>query len=164
MSEYVDYVGAISVSPALNAAEIRYLERFAGTRRMDRKSGPYATIETPRLVVPDGDIIDVNRPPSGQPGLSCQWAPTADGSHLEWNRRTKFPFAAEWLTYLIDSFLKPDAALHQELLNPVTGRYYAPEFREFTFDHVLDGLIEAQGEDGDHWQILVRNNSVSVLE
>ncbi|GGN90587.1 hypothetical protein GCM10011579_086600 [Streptomyces albiflavescens] len=162
MSEYINFVGSVAVSPTLNPSEVRYLERFAATRRMSRASGPYSTIETGRLVIPDGDILDVNTPPTGQPGLSCQWVPANDGTRIEWNRRSKFRFADEWLAYIIDHFLAPDAVLAQELSNPVEGRYYAPEFADFTFDHTLNGSVDAYSEFGERWQLVVNGNAVSL--
>jgi hypothetical protein len=69
------------------------------------------------VVLPDADIIDINQPPQGQPGL--HWVgPTESGTGIEWSRRSKFPFAAEWMAYLISKFLKPGAELARELQNP----------------------------------------------
>ncbi|MGW7646410.1 hypothetical protein [Streptomyces bobili] len=164
MSEYINFTGCIDISPPLNASESAYLTRFAATRRMARLSGPYTTLPTGRLVLPDGDIIDITDAPQGQPGLHCQWAPTESGAGIEWSRRSKFPFAAEWLAFLIRQFSMPGAELARELQCPPQARYYAPEFPDFTFDHTLSGRIEAQGEAGDHWQIVVEDNHVSVTE
>lgn len=69
------------------------------------------------------------------------------------------------MTYLIDTFLKPGATVQKELATPVFGRVYADDLRHFTFDHQVNGVIEAQGEnDDDRWDLVVQNNTVSVRE
>ena len=38
----------------------------------------------------------------------------------------------------------------------------APELRLFTCDHVLNGTVDAQGQDpADRWQLIVRDNEVT---
>jgi hypothetical protein len=159
-----DFAGSVQVVPPLNSAEAGYLERFSDTRRMRRRSGPY-TAEPFDPFAPDRvDVLDVNEPPEGQPGLWCEWAASPDGREIAWNHRTgKFTFAADWLEYLIAQFLAPGARLAAELAIPVPGRYYAPEFGAFTFDHVLNGAIEVvpDEEDWEHTQIVVRDNRVT---
>lgn len=159
-----DFIGGAGVVPPLNPAEIAYLERFSGSRRMRRRSGPY-TAESVNYWAPDlVDVIDLNEPPEGQPGLWCEWTPTPDGRQIVWNHGTnKFTFSAQWLDYLISQFLAPDARLAMELASPVPGRYYAPEFAEFTFDHVLNGRIDVvPDEDGfEREQIVVEDNRVT---
>lgn len=157
------FVGGVEVVPPLNQAEIAYLERFSGSRRMRRRSGPY-TAEAFFYSASDLDVIDVNEPSEGQPGLWCEWTATTDGSQIVWNHGTnKFTFSAEWLDYLISQFFAPGAHLAVESASPVPGRYYAPEFAEFTFDHVLNGLIEVvPDEDGfERGQIVVEDNRVT---
>jgi hypothetical protein len=98
----------------------------------------------------DADIIDHND--SGdQPGLWCKWTPTEDGAAIEWDGAEKFYDSVEWMQYLIDHFLKPDALAKTQTTD---GKLF------FTFqDHVLNGAIEAQGEDeDDHWYLVVINN------
>jgi hypothetical protein len=76
----------------------------------------------------------------------------------------KFYNSEERMTYLIDLFLKPDAMLASELANPVPGRHYSAEFRHFTFDHELNGVIDAQGEDDDdRWRLVVTGNTVTSV-
>jgi hypothetical protein len=76
----------------------------------------------------------------------------------------KFYYAEEWMTYLIDMFLKPGAVLASELPNPVPGRHYPEEFRHFTFDHDLNGAFDAQGDyDDDRWRLIVTGNTVSSI-
>lgn len=148
--------GSVAIEPPLNAAEVDYLTRFAESRRFTRSDGPYALHEDgfrgPR-------VVDYNKEPEGQPSLWCNWAPTADGSAIEWNEAEKFYDSVEWMQYLIDTFLKPGAALQAELAAPVPGRFYDETFSAFTFDHTLNGTIDAQGEDlDDTWQLAVVDN------
>jgi len=53
------------------------------------------------------DITDYNSPPSGQPGLWCQWTPNEDGTAIRWDGGEKFYEYVEWIEYLMDNFLKP---------------------------------------------------------
>jgi hypothetical protein len=58
------------------------------------------------------------------------------------------------MRYLIDEFLRPGARASQ-----IGGSMFA----EFTFDHVVSGMIEAQGEDpSDVWALVVDRNVVST--
>ena len=100
------------------------------------------------------DVIDFNTPPTGQPGLWCQWVPTADGTAIEWDGGEKFYYVDEWMQYLIDHFLKPNA---------IASRSDDLQFENFTFDHTVSGIIDAQGENkGDRWRLIVENNEVTT--
>jgi hypothetical protein len=147
------FSGRIEVHPPLNSTEIEYLNRFASTRRMDRTKGPYYANHGSDGFGQDRelDIIEYNRSPEGQPGLWCGWVPTNDGTAIVWNKQEKFYDSQEWMKYLIEHFLKPGG--HAQ------GK---PEFSSFTFDHVCNGVIYAQGEEiGDSWSLVVRNNKVT---
>lgn len=151
------FIGSIDIEPPLNQQERDYLTKFAGTRRMHRTGGPYFVDgegEFGQGRGPD-DIMNYNRPPEGQPGLWCQWVPVGL-DWIEWDEGEKFYNAAEWMLYLIDHFLKPGA--HASTSGD-------SQFDGFTFDHVLNGTIQVQGEDPeDRWDLVVRNNVVSVVE
>ncbi|WP_063772022.1 MFS transporter [Kitasatospora mediocidica] len=155
MGYTTEFTGHVTITPPLNPAEIAYLRKFAGTRRMDRDNGPYFVDGTGHAGQGhDPDIRTFDKPPAGQPGLWCGWVPTADGSAIEWNRTEKFYDSPEWMTYLIDHFLKPGAHTQSN-----------PGFADFTFNHLLNGTIDAQGEEPwDTWQLLVRDNKVSTSE
>lgn len=161
MAFFANYRGSGEVVPPLNSAEVSYLRGFAESRRMYRVSGPYVTDFWYGAC--SDDIPDPNLAAEGQPDLECQWVPTPDGKKVEWNRSSQFPFAKQWLEYVVRQFLAPAATLSQELTAPVLGRYYAPEFREFTFDHVLDGVVDVVSETGEHWQIVVEKNCVTEI-
>jgi hypothetical protein len=86
----------------------------------------------------------------------CHWVPNEDGSGLEWDGTEKFYAAEEWMAYLINHFLKPAAE---------ASKSDDPQFSQFTFDHVLGGEIEAQGEQpDDKWLLKVKDNEVTVLQ
>lgn len=173
--------GRIEIQPPLNEHEIKYLKDFAGTRRMNRNLGPYFTDTG------DGDggflsghgqsrredIIDYNSPFPGddagnlaQPGLWCQWVPTDDGTALVWDGVEKFYHSREWMEYIIHTFLRPGCTVYKAGFRAPELRpahwIYPPEFDHFTFDHVLNGVIEAQGEEySDRWDLVVTDNVVT---
>lgn len=170
MGYSTEFEGRIEISPPLNPHEIAYLKRFAESRHMDREQGPYYATGGHGMENSGAHgIRNGNRPPLGQPGLWCQWVPTEDGTALEWDGSEKFYRSEEWMAYIIETFLKPDAKLQHEMLFPGSDlypeRYYAPEFPHFTFNHFLTGVIEAQGEDPeDTWKLVVRDNEVMRIE
>jgi hypothetical protein len=155
MGYTTEFFGEIAVDPPLNEAEITYLRRFAGTRRMGRSRGPYFVDSSGfHGQGDDPDIRDHNAPPIGQPGLWCQWVPNDAGTALAWDGGEKFYEADRWMAYLIEHFLKPGADAF------TCGD---SQFEAFTFDHLLEGEIEAQGEEpDDRWILRITRNRVSV--
>ena len=88
----------------------------------------------------DESIINSNQPPSGQPGLWCQWVPSSDGTAIEWDGGEKFYDYTEWIIYLIEQFLKP-------------------------WGYILNGEVEWQGQSrGDIGRIVVTDNAVERQE
>lgn len=164
MGYSTDFEGTVTVTPPLNPHEIAYLNKFAGTRRMLRDLGPYYVDGSGFAGQGnDPDIRDHNSAPPEQASLWCGWIPTEDGTGIEWNGAEKFHSGDVWMAYLIDTFLKAGATLQGELANPVPGRHYSPAFDHFTFDHVVNGTIDAQGEDPeDRWRLVVTDNAVTV--
>ncbi|GAB2696468.1 hypothetical protein [Kitasatospora kifunensis] len=152
MGYSTEFTGHVTVAPPLDLHEIAYLRKFADSRRMHRENGPYFVDGTgPFGQGHDADIINYNAPDPSQPGLWCEWEPTDDGTTIEWNGAEKFYDATEWMQYLIDHFLK--------LGGHAQGQ---PGFEQFTFDHTVNGTIDAQGEDPDDtWQLIVINNLAS---
>jgi hypothetical protein len=74
------------------------------------------------------------------PGYYCQWMPTSDGTAIEWDECEKFYDSVEWMQYIIDTFLKPGATMSGDAMKDdimLSG---------FTFDHVVNGVIDADGE------------------
>jgi hypothetical protein len=161
MGYTTNFTGQITVSPPLNPSEITYLRRFAETRQMRRDNGPYFTGGGCAGQDREADIRDFNPPLPEQPSLWCRWVPSEDGTAIEWDQGEKFYNSEAWMRYLIQTFLEKGAAVEVERGAPVEGRVYPDEFKDFTFDHVLNGVIEAQGEDpNDHWLLVVENNEV----
>ncbi len=151
MGYTTEFSGSITVEPPLNAEEIAYLNNFAGTRRMHRRSGPYYCGTGMCGQDLEDDIINYNN--SGdQPGLWCQWVPTEDGTAIQWDQNEKFYNSVEWMQYIIDHFLAPGAKAQEAL----------PFLQA---NHVCSGVIKAQGEDmDDRWKLVVENNAVQVLD
>lgn len=156
MGYTTDFWGEVNVEPPLNQHEVAYLKDFAGSRRMDREEGPYHA-------VPGSDfgqnhapgIRNYNGPSAGQPGLWCQWLPSDDGSYIAWDGNEKFYDSEAWMAYLIDHFLKPGGLAQGK----------DPRFEKFTFDHVCNGEIMAQGEDpDDKWKLVVKDNVVTAVQ
>ena len=141
-----DFCGEWTVTPPLTPERIAYLTKFSETRRIKRDPRIAENLYDPiRAAVglpvgPDGgyytgaegfhgqntdaSIINGNGPPDGQPGLWCQWIPSADGKEIAWDGGEKFYEYEEWIRYLIDYFLRP-------------------------WGHVLNGDVEWQGENSD---------------
>lgn len=150
------FEGHVEVSPPLNEHEVEYLNRFASTRRMEHKQGPYAAVRgSDGLYRDDPDVINYNSPPAGQPGLWCQWVVTDDGKFIEWDEGEKFYNAEEWMVYIIGHFLMPGG---------LASKSGDPQFEHFTFDHTVNGEIGARGDDFDDiWTLVVTDNVVSTV-
>lgn len=145
------FQGQINIDPPLNEQEIEFLNKFNNTRRMNRTKGPYY-VDGKGLCGQDreGDIIDYNEPPKGQPGLWCQWIPNEDGTALVWDEDEKFYCSVEWMEYIIQHFLASNAKAKKEL-----------DFLQA--NHTLNGVIKAQGEDfNDRWKLIVTDNVVTT--
>lgn len=155
MGYTTSFDGEVTITPPLNAAEITYLKKFNETRRMNRGFGPYFVDGSGSYgQAQDDDIIDYNRPHETQPGLWCKWVPSESGAAIVWDGGEKFYEAGEWMIYLINNFLKPGAEAYKSS---------DPQFNEFTFDHVCEGIIYAQGEDPDDvYRIVAHENEVTV--
>jgi hypothetical protein len=160
MGYTTDFDGKFNLDRPLSPEHSTYLTKFAQTRRMQRNTAKAATLpdavrEAAGLPIgeqggyfvgatdfmgqePTPDVTDGNHPPTGQPGLWCQWIPTEDGSAIEWDGGEKFYDYTDWIIYLITHFLKP-------------------------WGYVLNGAVDWQGEErGDIGRILIVNNAVSI--
>ena len=139
MGYTTDFVGHIDIEPALNEDEIDYLTAFSTSRRFRRPGGPYDVPGNPRAEdCRDFDHDSYNSSAQGQPGLWCQWVPCWEGCCLSFDGNEKFYEPVPWLRYLIAHFLKPGARASRSGLD---------WFRNFTFDHQLDGMVVACRRD-----------------
>lgn len=155
MGYTTDFIGHISIDPPLNRAEQHYLAALGQSRRYDRAGGPYAVPYNPAAErdEPVADIDAYNSVAPGQPSLWCQWQPSWGGAALAFDGGEKFYAATAWLSYLIEHFLAPGAHAQSSGLAC---------FAEFTFDHVLNGIIAANRRDtGRLYLIVVKDNEVS---
>ena len=154
MGYTTEFDGEINIVPPLNEKEIKYINKFSDTRRMNRKNGPYYVGGTGYYGCDiESDVIDHNSPDPSQPGLWCQWMANEEGTQIEWDGGEKFYHAAEWMRYIIDHFIgkNPLAKLNQ------------PEHFDFLQGHTLNGEIYANGEEsGDHWMIEVNDGVVNT--
>lgn len=136
MGYTTDFLGHIDLTPGLNEAEAEYLTAFADSRRCWRPGGPYEVPGNPRAEEFTTDIA--NTVAEGQPGYWCQWVPCWEGCCVSFNGHEKFYDPIEWLEYLRDHFLKPGAEAAQSGLEC---------FRDFTFDHRLNGVVVMNRRD-----------------
>jgi hypothetical protein len=153
MGYTTEFIGSVTITPPLNEHEAVFLRKFSGTRRMDCEQGPYF-VDRGGFAGQGGPghnegVINSNLPPEGQPGLWCQWVPSEDLAHIVWDGGEKFYNYRGWLTYIIDHFFMAGAHAQGQ-----------PGFEHFTFNHVVNGVIDAEGEDGERSQVIVRDNIV----
>jgi hypothetical protein len=140
MGYTTDFIGHVQSDPPLNAAEQTYLLAFASSRRYHRPGGPYEVPGNPAAELNErpADLAAYNAVAPGQPSLWCGWQPSWDGRCLAHDGLEEFYAAAEWMAYVIDHFLKPDA---------LAKKSAAPWFVGFTFDHQLNGIVAACRRD-----------------
>jgi hypothetical protein len=153
-----EFTGQVAIVPPLNPREVEYLDRFAETRHESRDIGPYAV--NGNGLAP-GEMYGGKQPGAEHPGFWCQWVPTASGDALIWNGEEKFYHAEKWLAYLVETFLATGA----EIRGDVPAKWFRPSvFDHFTCDHVLNGVVTADGEEeDDRWRMEVRDNVVHVV-
>lgn len=156
MGYTTDFEGQIVIEPPLSEKEIKYINAFNETRRMDRENGPYYVGGTGDFGQGhDADIKNFNAPPEDQPSLWCGWCTDEEGNYIQWDGGEKFYSSAEWMQYIIDHFLGT---------NPL-AKLNNPEHFDFLQGHTLNGDIYAQGEEADDmWKLEVRDNIVTTKD
>ena len=128
MGYTTDFSGCLTITPPLSPEQASYIQAFNGTRRMKRSAEAESLDDDKRNAVGlplgvdagyfvggggdfgqahDSSVIDHNAPPSGQPGLWCQWTVDDEGTELTWDEGEKFYNYEEWLNYLVENFFKP---------------------------------------------------------
>jgi hypothetical protein len=146
---------------ALKPEHAAYLTAFSNTRRMKRSAWKAEKLPDPvRLAAglwvgeeggyfvggrgdfgqeKDRSVLSYNRPPGGQPGLWCGWAPDTSRRAVVWNGSEKFYDYVEWLEYLLEHFLEG-------------------------WDYVLNGQVRWRGEDpNDRGVIVISENAVRTV-
>jgi hypothetical protein len=154
MGYTTDFIGHIDIEPSLNEAEVAYLTAFSGSRRCLREDGPYGVPGNPAAErEEDLPTWQANMVADDQPGYWCDWVPCWEGCCLAFNGHEKFYSPVLWLRYLIKHFLKPGALASGSGLGC---------FAEFSFDHVLEGMVVACRRDNKElYSINVRGNRVT---
>lgn len=153
MGYNTDFSGQFNLNKPLDDETFTFLKKFNETRRMKRDLTKLGMTQEEAATYGvegefyvsgggfagqdrDDSILNYNSPPSTQPTLWCQWIPTEDSLAIEWDQGEKFYESAEWIKYLIDNVLAPKG-------------------------YILNGIVEAQGEDSDdRWDIVIVDNQV----
>jgi hypothetical protein len=158
MGYTTDFWGEFKLDKKLTPEHAAYLRKFNDTRRMQRDAEKTAKRPDPvreAVGLPVGieggyfvgagdhagqehseDVLEYNSPPSGQPGLWCQWTVGEDEQSIVWDEGEKFYSYIGWLKYIIEHFLKP-------------------------WGYLVNGATGWQGEDADDFgKIIVENNRV----
>ena len=148
MGYTTDFEGRFNLDRELDEETFQLLSKLNDTRRMKRDVGPEYGVEGEFYVEGKGfkgqdhedNVVNSSAPPATQPGLWCQWMPTADKLGIEWDGGEKFYEYVEWIAYLIEKILKPKG-------------------------YVLNGTVEWQGEEsGDVGRICITDNEVTTQE
>jgi len=147
MGYITDFSGQFNLDKPLDDETYTLLKGLNETRRMKRNVDPKYGVEGEFYVESDApsgqdfdnpNVIDGNTPPSTQPGLWCQWTPTEDRLHIEWDEGEKFYYYVEWIKYIVDKILKPRG-------------------------YVLNGEVEWEGESTDDLGLLsIKDNVVTT--
>lgn len=152
MGLHTDYLGHARIEPPLSPAEVDFLKSFNHTRHCGERS-PLEVAAHPSDNDRTGDTDAYNRTAPGMPGLWCPWTCCDEGCCLFWDQGEKPYSPVQWLTYLIDTFLRPGAALADDP---------AAVARGLTFDHVLNGMIVGERrETGELFALEIRGNAVT---
>lgn len=151
MGLHTDYLGRARIEPPLSPEEVDFLKSFGRTRHYGDGTA-LDVAEHPADNDRTGDVDSYNRTAPGMPGLWCPWTCCDEGCCLLWDGGEK-PYAPQrWLTYLIDTFLRPGAALADDP---------SARARGLTFDHVLNGMIVGERrETTELFALQVRDNKV----
>jgi hypothetical protein len=151
MGLHTDYLGSLRIKPSLSPAEVDFLKSFNHTRHCGDRAA-LDVVAHPADNDPAGDVASHNFVAVGMPGLWCPWTCCDEGCCLRWDQGEK-PYTPErWLRYLINTFLRPGAALAADP---------AARARGLSFDHVLGGMIVGERrETCELFALAVKDNVV----
>lgn len=145
------FAGELEVTPPLNEHESSYLYDFAELRHTSTQHGP--------LDVKPGVFPGGSDPQGGKPEIWCHWVCDEDDK-LVWDEEEKTYGHDSWIIWLIEHLFSAQA-------RGFVNAHLSEDQRlaHFTCDHVINGEVNAEGEDsGDLWRILVKNNDVEVQQ
>ena len=152
MGLHTAFLGHVRIEPVLSPAEVDFVMSFNRTRHCGDR-GPLDVAVHPTDNEPSDAVPSENRTAPGVPGSWCPWTCCDEGCCLRWDGVEK-PYSHEvWLRYLIDTLLRPRAALSED-----------PDARRLglTFDHVLNGvLVGERHETTELFALEVLDNQVT---
>lgn len=157
MGYTTDFTRHVKVSPPLNEDEISFLEDFNRQRHFKREGGPLSLTKDSAK-----EALDYNNTHPEIPGLWMQWVSNEDGNFIHWDGNEKFYNSPKWMEFLIDYLFSEKAREYVTYWASVEGA--DPRLKNFTFNHIFNGTIYAQGEiKEDKWRLRVKNNEVTVV-
>lgn len=135
------YLGFLTITPNLNPAEVQWLSGFADWGALT-DGDPFRLPMNPRAALAQAfkDAGGSMSRPSSVPYGVHHWRVCEHGDRISWRRSEKSNDAVIALTFLLDTYLGPDARAKDS---------DNPDFASFTFDHRLDGVIAAERDDTD---------------
>ena len=118
--------GGFHINPPLQGIHLAYLDRISQIRHVKRDVSKLENLRDPlreMVGLPLGlegayyvgeripskhnsSVIDINKPPQGQPRRWCEWIPTEDGEFYFWAYERTYGYDS-WLKYLIEHFFTP---------------------------------------------------------
>jgi len=138
MGYNIDWECDLTITPALNKAEIEFLNTFFEN---DHR-------HTDECYTQDGtDDVDV---PS-YPGVWCNLAILEGGVGFQWNGEEKTYALLDWVIWVTDQYLSENS--------PLKG---LPQFEGFTFNHIVSGSMTWSGEDLDDSGIVYIKDGAEV--
>ena len=154
MGYQTSYLGRLDIEPPLNDAEVEWLTAFHHTSRDLHPHDPYEVPMHPRAERSEVDGIGPSPDLHAAALRFCDWGPTPNGMCLRWHEADKSNGALRELSYLIEHFLRPGARASTD------GR---ADFEEFTFDHVVSGVIAAERSDGRLTLLVAEDNELREM-
>lgn len=144
MGYQTDFIGYLHMTPALNDAEITWINRLSGSM--------FLTRDMSGLRIADEDEAAFLGLDAPTPRGWSNWTVCPQGCCLSYDGGDKANHMAPWLKYLMATFLVPGAVAHGK-----------PGFEAFTCDHVLNGMVVGSRRDNrELYSITSRDNEVEV--
>ncbi|KRC92573.1 hypothetical protein ASE25_04400 [Terrabacter sp. Root85] len=135
------YLGRLDIRPRLREPEIEWLRAYA--ELIDPREHGYDVPLNPRAERAERargsgrGVAPLSDPEILTPWGMCDWVPCVEGCCLHWREVEKSNHAVPWLEHLVGHFLGPDGL----------ARGARADFEDFTFDHVVNGVIAAERGD-----------------